>query len=73
MATLRSARRSFNPEALSQIAVIVDDVWSPPAAVEFDVSGGGTRVLYTTRQENLLSHPEIRAQPLRLDAGLMHG
>jgi hypothetical protein len=27
MATLRSARRSFNPEALSQIAVIVDDVW----------------------------------------------
>ena len=27
MATLRSTRRSFNPEALSQIAVIVDDVW----------------------------------------------
>jgi hypothetical protein len=27
MAMLRSARRSFNPEALSQIAVIVDDVW----------------------------------------------
>ena len=27
MATLRSAGRSFNPEALSQIAVIVDDVW----------------------------------------------
>ena len=27
MATLRSARRSFNPEALSQIAVIFDDVW----------------------------------------------
>jgi hypothetical protein len=27
MATLRSARRSFNPEALSQLAVIVGDVW----------------------------------------------
>jgi hypothetical protein len=27
MATLRSPRRSFNPEALSQIAVIFDDVW----------------------------------------------
>jgi len=26
MATLKSTRRSFNPEALSQIAVIVDDV-----------------------------------------------
>jgi len=32
MATLRSARRSFNPEALSQIAVIVDDVWKELAA-----------------------------------------
>lgn len=47
--------------------VIVDDVWSAATAVEFDVSGGGTRVLYTTRLESLLSHPEIRAQPLRLD------
>ena len=27
MAMLGSTRRSFNPEALSQIAVIVDDVW----------------------------------------------
>ena len=32
MATLRSTRRSFNPEALSQIAVIVDDVWKELAA-----------------------------------------
>ena len=31
MATLRSPRRSFNPEALSQIAVIVD-VWKELAA-----------------------------------------
>ena len=30
MATLRSTRRSFNPEALSQI--IVDDVWKERAA-----------------------------------------
>jgi hypothetical protein len=27
MARLESSRRSFNPEALSQIALIVDDVW----------------------------------------------
>jgi hypothetical protein len=27
MARLGTSRRSFNPEALSQIALIVDDVW----------------------------------------------
>ena len=32
MATLRSTRCWFNPEALSQIAVIVDDVWKELAA-----------------------------------------
>jgi hypothetical protein len=38
MATLRSTRRSFNPEALSQIAVIVDDVWKELAAETFSPS-----------------------------------
>lgn len=44
--------------------IIVDDVWSATGAVAFDLSGSLTRVLYTTRHENLLSHHELRARPL---------
>ena len=44
--------------------VIVDDVWSAQAAVLLDISGPYARVVYTTRHENLLSHPEVKARPL---------
>jgi hypothetical protein len=45
MARLGTSRRSFNPEALSQIALIVDDVWKELAKESaYDASGGRTFV-----------------------------
>ena len=42
MARLGTSRRSFNPEALSQIALIVDDVWKELAKESaYDASGAG--------------------------------
>ena len=48
MARLGTSRRSFNPEALSQIALIVDDVWKELAKEStygaYGASGGRTFV-----------------------------
>jgi uncharacterized protein YxjI len=45
MARLGTSRRSFNPEALSQIALIVDDVWKELAKESaYDASAGRTFV-----------------------------
>jgi len=44
--------------------VIVDDVWSGDGALSFNLSGPYTRVLFTTRNEQILTVPELRATPL---------
>jgi hypothetical protein len=58
MATLRSTRRSFNPEALSQIAVIVDDVWKELAAETFSpsLSSGPARSFVARKVSSLHRH-----------------
>jgi hypothetical protein len=69
-ARTNSERRRLLAEAVRRrrCLVIADDVWSGEGASSFNLSGPSARVLFTTRNEQILTRPDLRATRLMVSA-----